>query len=64
MESSRTYPFSDLSPDEIHTLMRAAKLEQARAVREFFRGLIYRGPVKRNALIECETPDALRPASA
>ena len=64
MSSSRTYPFSDLSPAEIRLLMHAAKVEQARSVREFIRSLFHRSSAQKRALIESETPASLRPCGA
>lgn len=42
MTSPSRYPFSDLTSDQVQSLIRAARNEQARAIRNFFAALLSR----------------------
>jgi hypothetical protein len=42
MTSNTSYPFSDLTPEQVRMLIRAARNERSNAIREFLAGMFVR----------------------
>ena len=62
MDRIESYPFSDLSPEQLQRLVDKAKDERAQAVRRVFRSL-FKARAKRQSMpIECRPHTALRMA--
>jgi hypothetical protein len=59
MESTRSYPFSDLSPADVRRIVDTARSEQGEFVRQSLRSLFRRSAKRQPMPIECREPHPL-----
>jgi hypothetical protein len=64
MDRIESYPFSDLSPELLQSLVDKAKAERALAVRRVFRSLFRACAKRHSGAIECRPHTALRVSHA
>jgi hypothetical protein len=64
MDRIESYPFSDLSPELLQSLVDKAKADRALAERRVFRSLFRSRAKSHTGAIECRTHTALRVSHA